>query len=39
MKKYVSPEFELVNYKFSENMMVGTASVETEIPDVENDWE
>ena len=39
MKEYFSPEFELVSYKFSENMMVGTASVENQIPDVGDDWD
>lgn len=38
MKKYISPEFELVRFSFSEDMMIGTASVETEIPDVDDDW-
>lgn len=38
MKKYQSPEFELVRILFTEEMLVTTASVETEIPDIEDDF-
>jgi len=39
MKKYESPEFELIRIKFTEELLVHTASVETEIPDVGDDWD
>jgi len=38
MKKYESPEFELVGFKFSEDLMIYSASVETEIPDAGDDF-
>lgn len=39
MKKYESPEFELIQMTFTEELLVHTASVETEIPDVGDDWD
>lgn len=38
MKQYETPEFELVIFKFSENLLVTTASVEGDIPDAGDDW-
>ena len=36
VKKYESPEFEIVSMNFTENMLTYLASVETDIPDIED---
>ena len=35
MKEYKSPEFEIVRIVFNRDVMVYLASVETDIPDIE----
>lgn len=37
MKEYQSPEFEVVRFVFDQDCMVYLASVETVMPDIENE--
>lgn len=38
MKQYETPEFELISFRFYEDMLVTTTSVEGDIPDAGDDW-